>query len=77
MQRYEEEHPDEPGFVDASLECFDVAPFIRGMTEDEVRALLDETHSSGLVQTLQDVTSFLSQPREQPTRNPADRRDPQ
>lgn len=47
------------------LESLGVADAIRGMTDDEVRSLVDETYASGLVQTLQDVTTVLTKVEEQ------------
>jgi hypothetical protein len=42
-----------------------VAEAIRGMTDEEVRSLMDETYASGFVQTLQDVTTVLAKVEEQ------------
>jgi len=44
-----------------------VADAVRGMTDDEVRSLVDEAHASGLVQTLEEVTAFLARLHVEPT----------
>ena len=41
------------------LESLGVADAICGMTDEEVRSLVDEAYACGLVQTLQDVTTVL------------------
>ena len=41
------------------LESLEVADALRGMTDDEVRCLVDEVYATGLVQALQDVTRIL------------------
>ena len=46
-------------------ESLGVADAIRGMTDDEVRSLVDEAYASGLVKTLHDAArAVLEQPPE-------------
>lgn len=42
------------------LESLGVVDVIGGMTDDEVRALVDEAYASGMVQTLSDATRVVS-----------------
>lgn len=56
------------GDLAGTLEGIGVAALVWSMSELEVRALVDEVHSSGFVQTLQDASRVLATVEEQAVR---------
>lgn len=56
------------GDLAGTLEGIDVAALVRGMSDVEVRTLVDEVHASGFVQTLEDASQVLATVDEQAVR---------
>lgn len=46
------------------MESLGVTDAIHGMTDDEVRSLVDEAYATGMVQTLQDAVHVLARVEE-------------
>ena len=53
------------------MDSLGVAATLRGMTDEEVRLLVDDVSASGFVKTLQDVSTVLSRVAEQDEANVA------